>query len=101
MLVDTDGDLGRDAGLLAGVERVVDQLLDDRPAASRPGWWPVCAVSSFSLQKSSSRLVRKVLRSRRMGLSVSPIGQRPAASASAGSTSPLHSRPQAASPQSR
>ena len=61
VVVDGDGDLRRDAGLLAGVEGVVDQLLEDdqRPrVTAMPGLRDKLLLGA----KSRSRLVRNVSR---------------------------------------
>ena len=59
--VHRDVNVGRHAGLFAGVQGVVRQFLQDDNGHSS-GSWPVCAVSSFSLQKSSNREVSNVVR---------------------------------------
>ena len=60
-VVDADRDLRRDAGFLAGVERVVEELLDDDQRPFVDGV-PGLRLSSLSRQKSSSREVAKVVR---------------------------------------
>ena len=60
--LDDDRDLGRDFGLLAGVERVVDELLGAPPMATRTAECPVWFSSSRSLQNSISRETLKATR---------------------------------------
>ena len=72
VLFDDHRDLGRDLGFLAGVERVVDELLGhhQRPVVDRV---PCLVLSSRSLQNSISRETLKATR-----VSFGSLGGRPA-----------------------